>query len=52
MFHALDKSINATNLQPDTRFVGPAIVDAFQKIVEEALLQEPAIIRIEMRPVL
>ena len=52
MFHALDETVEGSNLESNLRFVGPTVVGAFQKIVEEALLQQPAIICVEVRPVL
>src|SRR5206468_45748 len=39
IFRALDKSINAANLEPHARLVPPAIIHALQKIIEETLLQ-------------
>jgi hypothetical protein len=52
LFHALDEPVDVTNLQPDARFLGPAVVDAFQEIIEEALLQETPVIGVKVSPVL
>src|SRR6266478_2479363 len=52
VLHALDKSVEATNLQPNSGLIGPAVIDAFQKIVEETLLQQTPVIRVEVSPVL
>src|SRR5437016_11662883 len=52
VLHALDKAVEATNLQPNSGLIGPAVSDAFQTVVEETLLQQTPVIRVEVSPVL
>src|ERR1700688_5006029 len=51
VFDALLEAIEMANLQQHARFAVPAILFAFQKVVEATFLQLTAVIGIEMGPV-
>src|SRR5580704_10199301 len=49
---ALDEAIDMAHLQLHRRLLVPAVVLAVQEMVEEAQLQLPAVVGVEMRPML
>ena len=52
VLHTLDELIDMTYLKLDTGLFRPAVVDAFQEVIEEALLEQPPVVGVEMGPML
>src|ERR1700693_3808139 len=51
LLHALLEAVEMAHLQPHARLAVPAILFAFQKVVEETFLYFAAVVGIEMGPV-
>ena len=51
MLVPLDEAIDVAHLQPYAGLQVPAVVDAFEEMVEEALLQADTVVGVERRPV-
>ncbi len=43
VLHALDKAVEAANLELNARLILPAVGGPFQEVIEEALLEEPPV---------
>jgi hypothetical protein len=52
MFVPLDEAIDVAYLQLNARLFHPAVFDAFEEAIEEALLQLDAVIGVEVSPML
>ena len=51
-YSALDEAVDPAHLQTHARLIAPGALVPLEEAREEALLQQPAVIRVEMRPML